>query len=356
MDGLMIPFQTTFEDTIPFFKVMETLMNPIYFVPVLYHLAPFASRFSLSENALNSIINSWDAAKQKYKIQVILIFEEIKYEHYTIERNITDRVPYNLTIFVNDRRPKLPKLLAPLNFCETTCRCNFYMDITREIFLKDDISAWNHIQMQFIADPNEYLFGIYLVEKVTPDELVEKLKEKPLRECKITKDLIKKSMESDIDMEVISMFATLQDPLSKMRMKLPARGVHCIHLQCFDALQFLQMNEHKQTWTCPLCKKKVKFEDIEIDEFFLNILESPDLGETCENVILLNDGSWSEKNNSEFSNSSVSSSPTNNQDEVFALSDSDEDPDKDSNEDPDKDSNEDSDHEDEHSAKRIKCL
>jgi len=96
------------------------------------------------------------------------------------------------------------------------------------------------------------------------------------------------------------------------------------------------MNEQKQTWACPLCKKKIKFENIEVDEYFLNMLQNPDLREECENVVLLKDGTWSERKNVEFSKNSRTNdcklteqiTSTNNI-EVFTLSDSDDDNDAD---------------------------
>ena len=132
--------------------------------------------------------------------------------------------------------------------------------------------------------------------------------------------------ENLADMDVDTMLATVKDPLTQLRMQLPARGVDCKHLQCFDAIPFLRMNEQKETWKCTLCGKQIKFENIEIDEFFLIMLQSPDLSEECENVVLFKDGTWSERNNSEFSNNCRTNDcgSTNNR-EVFTLSDSDDD-------------------------------
>lgn len=49
------------------------------------------------------------------------------------------------------------------------------------------------------------------------------------------------------------------------------------------------MNEIKQTWKCPICRQIVQFEDIEVDEYFLKILQSSILSKYCANVILLED-------------------------------------------------------------------
>lgn len=52
-----------------------------------------------------------------------------------------------------------------------------------------------------------------------------------------------------------------------MRLGVPCRVLTCAHLQCFDAVFFLQMNEKKPTWTCPVCDKPAPFELLTIDGY-----------------------------------------------------------------------------------------
>lgn len=53
--------------------------------------------------------------------------------------------------------------------------------------------------------------------------------------------------------------------LGKMRLVVPCRATTCTHLQCFDAALYLQMNEKKPTWTCPVCDKKAPYDNLIID-------------------------------------------------------------------------------------------
>ena len=55
--------------------------------------------------------------------------------------------------------------------------------------------------------------------------------------------------------------------LGKMRMSIPCRSHQCDHLQCFDAITFLQMNERKPTWFCPVCDRNADFNRLIIDGF-----------------------------------------------------------------------------------------
>lgn len=58
---------------------------------------------------------------------------------------------------------------------------------------------------------------------------------------------------------------SLVPQLGKMRLRVPCRATTCSHLQCFDAALYLQMNEKKPTWTCPVCDQKAPYDDLIID-------------------------------------------------------------------------------------------
>lgn len=53
--------------------------------------------------------------------------------------------------------------------------------------------------------------------------------------------------------------------LVKMRLSVPCRAESCAHLQCFDAVFYLQMNEKKPTWLCPVCDKPAPYDQLIID-------------------------------------------------------------------------------------------
>src|SRR5690348_12860459 len=55
-------------------------------------------------------------------------------------------------------------------------------------------------------------------------------------------------------------------------MALPCRASTCTHLQCFDANLFIQMNEKKATWACPVCDRPTLFENLAIDGYFEEVV------------------------------------------------------------------------------------
>jgi hypothetical protein len=58
---------------------------------------------------------------------------------------------------------------------------------------------------------------------------------------------VKEKLNEDADSEIATTMlrVSLICPLGKMRMSTPCRASTCMHLQCFDASLYLQMNERK---------------------------------------------------------------------------------------------------------------
>jgi len=72
---------------------------------------------------------------------------------------------------------------------------------------------------------------------------------------KYMRDLI--SIHNQEGLEVSKLTYTLLDPFSWNVIKLPVRGIHCRHAQCFDMGTYisLQLGNRTRYWKCPLCKK-----------------------------------------------------------------------------------------------------
>jgi len=129
--------------------------------------------------------------------------------------------------------------------------------------------------------------------KLTSDDLLDRLRKKGTRDTAHTKAMIVDKLNNDDeDIASTNLKVTVSCPLGKMRMRVPCRPQTCSHLQCFDAATFLQMNERKPTWNCPVCDSKAYYNDLQIDGYFQEVLESKSLPEDENDVILEADGSW----------------------------------------------------------------
>ncbi|KAL4154161.1 hypothetical protein QTP88_001994 [Uroleucon formosanum] len=282
-------------ENLPFFKIIKTLLKPMYLKNDSARL--FLEPFHLSDNVRRSVVESWSIDRQEYKIQIILIFQQVG-----LNENVTKHLPYDFAVSVNGHECGLPTLNSPINSEQIPWQNNTPIDITQHTDLKYGFQ--NSLKITWSEEPHKYMASVYVAQKLTSADLFAELEKRPKRISDKTKLLIKESMKNDGDMIVDSLFFSVEDPLTKLRMKFPARGVDCMHLQCFDALQFLQLNEQKETWKCPICKKKIKFENIVIDDYFLKMVQSEDLSEECANVILFKDGTWAERKRRSFSENS----------------------------------------------------
>ncbi|XP_041495104.1 E3 SUMO-protein ligase PIAS2 isoform X7 [Microtus oregoni] len=138
--------------------------------------------------------------------------------------------------------------------------------------------------------PN-YSMSVYLVRQLTSAMLLQRLKMKGIRNPDHSRALIKEKLTADPDSEIAttSLRVSLMCPLGKMRLTIPCRAVTCTHLQCFDAALYLQMNEKKPTWICPVCDKKAAYESLILDGLFMEILS--DCSDVDE-IKFQEDGSW----------------------------------------------------------------
>lgn len=240
-------------------------------------------KFCLSDSVRRSITKSWSIKKQEHEIQIIMIFFDEK-----LENNVTEHLLLNVDLSINDT-------LSKYSTVNITKKAGWYVqNITQLTNLRP--SSQNTIKVTWPRVPYEYMVGVFVAQKLTWSKLLVELTKRPVRPYEKTKESIKTTTENESDMGAYHFEVTIQDPLSRQRMQLPVRGKDCIHLECFDGVQFLQMNEIRyDKWTCPLCRKEIKFASIEVDDFFLKILQDPNLSEECKSIVLLKDGSWTEK-------------------------------------------------------------
>ncbi|KAF6198166.1 hypothetical protein GE061_007913 [Apolygus lucorum] len=161
-------------------------------------------------------------------------------------------------------------------------------------------SVANTIHLNWTPDYNRggtYVVGIWVVKKLTAMDLLDKLKTKGPRSAECTAGIIKEKLnDEDCDIATTSLRVSLICPLGKMKMVTPIRPVTCTHLQCFDATIFLQMNEKKPTWMCPVCNKPALYDNLVIDGYFMDVMISSDLPSDCHEIQLNKDGSWSAHN------------------------------------------------------------
>jgi len=152
----------------------------------------------------------------------------------------------------------------------------------------------NTISVKWAADyAKGWAVGVWMVEKLSSQQLLERLQKKGTRAPEYTRGLIKLQLnDDDADIATDHLKVTVSCPLGKMRMSYPCRPSTCGHLQCFDAMLFLQMNERKPTWQCPVCDAGAMYDTLLVDGYFQEVIKSPELPEEENEILLKQDGGW----------------------------------------------------------------
>ncbi|XP_023318411.1 E3 SUMO-protein ligase PIAS1 isoform X2 [Trichogramma pretiosum] len=277
---------------LPFYDLLGELMKPSSLTPnhntrqqeqtFVFHLTPQqATDIASSRDCRQGV-------KMDYVVQVQLRFclQETSCEQ-------EDNFPPNCTVKVNNKLCGLPNLVPTNKPGVEPKRPPRPVNISQLVKLSPTVA--NTVTVSWAADyGRRYAIGIYLVRKLTSSELLQRMKSKGVKHSDYTRGLIKEKLCEDADSEIAttSLRVSLACPLGKMRMSTPCRASTCYHLQCFDASLFLQMNERKATWHCPVCDKPALYDNLTIDGYFQEVLSSNKLLPDVNEIQLLQDGSW----------------------------------------------------------------
>uniref|UniRef100_A0A8C6UWX2 Protein inhibitor of activated STAT, 1a n=1 Tax=Neogobius melanostomus TaxID=47308 RepID=A0A8C6UWX2_9GOBI len=181
-----------------------------------------------------------------------------------------DHFPPNLSVKVNGKPCTLPGYLPPTKNGVEPKRPSRPINITSLVRLSTTVPT-----PSWCRGPS-YSLAVYLV------------KHKGIRNPDHSRALIKEKLTADPDSEIATTSLRVS-LLCPMRLTVPCRALTCSHLQCFDATLYLQMNEKKPTWVCPVCDKKAPYEHLIIDGLFVEILNNC---ADCDEIQFKEDGSW----------------------------------------------------------------
>ncbi|XP_011255566.1 E3 SUMO-protein ligase PIAS3 isoform X4 [Camponotus floridanus] len=277
---------------LPFFDLLGELLKPSSLMPQgSMRIQENTFLFHLTPQQATDIASSRDCrtgSKMDYVVQVQMRFclQETSCEQ-------EDYFPPNIGVKVNGKLCPLPNPIPTNKPSVEPKRPPRPVNISPLVKLSPTVG--NEIRVTWSADyGRRYAIAVYLVKKLTSAELLIRLKNRGPRQSDYTRGLIKEKLNEDADSEIAttSLRVSLACPLGKMRMCTPCRASTCSHLQCFDASLFLQMNERKPTWNCPVCDKPALYDTLVIDGYFQEVLNSNKLLPDVNEIQLLQDGSW----------------------------------------------------------------
>ncbi|KAG5281002.1 hypothetical protein AALO_G00066380 [Alosa alosa] len=276
--------------SLPFYDVLDVLIKPSSLGPCTaqrFHQEKYFI-FALTPQQVREVCISRDflpGGRRDYMVQIQLRFclSETSCPQ-------EDNYPNSLCIKVNGKLFPLPGFAPPPKNGVEQKRPGRPLNITSLVRLSSAVP--NQISVTWAPEIGKtYSMSVYLVRQLTSPLLLQRLKMKGIRNPDHSRALIKEKLTADPDSEVAttSLRVSLMCPLGKMRLTVPCRAVTCSHLQCFDAALYLQMNEKKPTWICPVCDKKATYESLIIDGLFMEILnDCTDVDE----IKFQEDGTW----------------------------------------------------------------
>ncbi|XP_062984358.1 E3 SUMO-protein ligase PIAS2 isoform X5 [Elgaria multicarinata webbii] len=275
--------------TLPFYDVLDVLIKPTSLVQS--SIQRFQEKFfifALTPQQVREICISRDflpGGRRDYTVQVQL---RLCLAETSCPQE--DNYPSSLCIKVNGKLFPLPGYAPPPKNGIEQKRPGRPLNITSLVRLSSAVP--NQISISWASEIGKnYSMSVYLVRQLTSAMLLQRLKMKGIRNPDHSRALIKEKLTADPDSEIAttSLRVSLMCPLGKMRLTIPCRAGTCTHLQCFDAALYLQMNEKKPTWICPVCDKKAAYESLILDGLFMEILnECSDVDE----IKFQEDGSW----------------------------------------------------------------
>uniref|UniRef100_A0A8C9ZMI9 Protein inhibitor of activated STAT 1 n=1 Tax=Sander lucioperca TaxID=283035 RepID=A0A8C9ZMI9_SANLU len=273
---------------LPFYDMLDELIKPTSLASdnsQRFQETCFA--FALTPQQVQQISSSMDISGTKcdFSVQVQLRFclSETSCPQ-------EDHFPPNLCVKVNGKPCNLPGYLPPTKNGVEPKRPSRPINITSLVRLSTTVP--NTIVVSWTAEiGRSYSMAVYLVKQQSSTVLLQRLRAKGIRNPDHSRALIKEKLTADPDSEIAttSLRVSLLCPLGKMRLMIPCRALTCSHLQCFDATLYIQMNEKKPTWVCPVCDKKAPYEHLIIDGLFVEILNSC---MDCDEIQFKEDGNW----------------------------------------------------------------
>ena len=117
-----------------------------------------------------------------------------------------------------------------------------------------------------------YVAGVYLVKKLPPEELVQKITQNNKRSAAECKRRVTEQFKSD-GLEIDKLSYSLTCVLDMQPLKTPAKGIFCKHVNCFSLENHISVTyrNNQRKWLCPICRTKAH--ELIVDAYFQEILQ-----------------------------------------------------------------------------------
>ncbi|XP_034482266.1 E3 SUMO-protein ligase PIAS1-like [Drosophila innubila] len=282
----------------PLSEQPDLLMKKLAFYDVLFTLIKPTNvarrkqvyfKFMLSQKQLKSIDTNrilCNNLKMEQTLQV-----QLRFGVQDTSCVLEDCYPPNVSVKVNDKLCQLPRVIPT----KPPKRLNLPLNITSNIMESNTIEVLWHPKTEDSTE--NYSLAVYVVKKLTCQEMLNRMMKNSaiFTRAQIQKNMKMEAEDADCVIATNMLEVSLKCPIGQRIMSMPCRATTCSHLQCFDAMVYLQMNDHRPSWKCPVCNKPAIFGNLFIDGYFQNVLKSTLRKPNVTKIQLHPDGSWSSK-------------------------------------------------------------
>jgi len=271
--------------SLPFYDIIDVLIKPTSLVQktmsgyqdtnLVYHLTPYQTQL---------ITNSKNMVEYSVQVQLRFCLSEVS----SVQE---DLYPSRAKIIVNGKSCPVPGQPPPNAQNQDPRKPHRPVNITS--FSRLSPMQPNQVQVQWMPSDlgQRHAATVHLVKTVQVETLIQQLDNRPIRSRAHSIAFIKEKLKTDPDSEIAmtSLKVSLCCPIGRTRMKIPCRANNCNHLQCFDGSLYIQMNERKPSWMCPVCNQKAYYKDLFKDGLFTSIINE---AANCDDIVFFEDGSW----------------------------------------------------------------
>ncbi|KAJ0410613.1 hypothetical protein ATCC90586_009094 [Pythium insidiosum] len=153
----------------------------------------------------------------------------------------------------------------------------------------------NVVEVRTNESPSVFVFLVQVVEFRDIQELVAEVTAASAQmSYEQAREQVIKSFGDDDDVVTTCTVLSVRCPLGLCVISLPARGLHCKHLQCFDLRTFLQFNKkaRSRAYRCTVCHNFIKATDLRIDPYLKKLLAEVADDDELEEVEISPDATW----------------------------------------------------------------
>ncbi|CAI5725318.1 unnamed protein product [Peronospora destructor] len=273
----------------PFYKVQKTVVDP-KFVRFAKSASSFRLEYYITDNDLNNMYakrdpqpGSMTPGSLELQLRCFAVKEDLGAGHCW---------PASTQLSVNGFGVPITQRAPPGHANPS----KVLRELPANIFQYSRVGR-NVVDIRSVENPSVFGFMVQIVEVCNINDLVNEVKEASKH---LTYDTAKQEVinsfgsEDEDDVVATVTMLSVRCPLGLCVINLPARGLHCKHLQCFDLKTFLLFSKkaRSKAWRCTVCHQFIKATDLRIDPYLKKLLTEVEGEDELEEVEIFPDGSW----------------------------------------------------------------